>query len=180
MAKRAEAERKKDMLNYHLPTMASTWFVHKDDLMQFANSASVPDSIRAGLFELSEQYRDPSTIAVPLTPTKEPAPAVKGDTRRELVPVSAAPVPAAAESTPSNETNCPRVQWWRKDYDITDMAQNIGSRLHSDSKKPSSSAIAKEIEKRINAIERNTGRDRTSPNLDTIRPHVPKWRQTPG
>ena len=73
MAKRAEAERKKDMLNYHLPTMASTWFVHKDDLMQFANSASVPDSIRAGLFELSEQYRDPSTIEVALAPNADAA-----------------------------------------------------------------------------------------------------------
>ncbi len=84
---------------------------------------------------------------------------------------AAKPVPAVADDA--------RLQWWRTAYDILEMAQNIGAKLHADSKRTSKVEIAKEIERRINAIERGKGRDRVAPDWDTIRGYLPQWRKAP-
>lgn len=81
----------------------------------------------------------------------------------EPVPVVTGSASGAVEERQSN------LPWWQVAYDIHDMAQNIGARLQSEQKQTSNTAIAKEIEKRINDIERSKGRDRCSPNWDTIR-----------
>jgi hypothetical protein len=76
MAKRAEADRKKDMLNYHLPTAASTWFVHVNDLMHLAESASTTDAVRAELIELAQRHLGPLPSAATHAPSdarSEPA-----------------------------------------------------------------------------------------------------------
>lgn len=67
---------------------------------------------------------------------------------------------------PPVESDAP---WWMLEYDIFDMAKNIGGKLHSLHEPASNAAIAKEIEKRINGEERRKGRDRVAPNHDTIR-----------
>lgn len=64
MAKRVEAERKRDMLNWSLPAVASTWHVHVNDLLQFAESASIHDAVRAALLELAQPYRGPLPAAL--------------------------------------------------------------------------------------------------------------------
>ena len=74
--------------------------------------------------------------------------------------------PESASGAVERKSNLP---WWQVAYDIQDMAQNIGAKLQSEQKRTSNAAIAKEIEKRINHIERSKGRDRCSPSWDTIR-----------
>ncbi len=65
--------------------------------------------------------------------------------------------------------------WWQTEYNILEMAQSIGEKLKSEHKKPSNSAIAKQIAARIKDIERSKGRDRKSPNWDTIRGVLTGW-----
>lgn len=69
--------------------------------------------------------------------------------------------------------------WWRVAYDIHDMAQNIGAARHSKSERTSNTEIAKEIENRINDIERSKARDRRSPTWDTIRGVLTGWAWRP-
>ena len=86
--------------------------------------------------------------------------------------------PAAAEPVPTVADD-KALRWWRTAYDIPELAKNIGDKLHSEGKRTSKIAIAKEIESRINAIERSKGKNRKSPNWDTIRGVLPKWRKSP-
>ena len=79
----------------------------------------------------------------------------------------AAPVVAAGASD-GGEINLSSV-WWQESYDIPELWQNIGATLHSQKKRTSNSEIAKEIEKRINALQRSKGLNRASPSWDTIR-----------
>lgn len=69
--------------------------------------------------------------------------------------------------------------WWQRDHDILEMAQSIGAKLHSQNKRTSNVQIAKEIERRINAIEQREGTDRQSPTWDTIRGPLTNWRFKP-
>ena len=69
--------------------------------------------------------------------------------------------------------------WWQTKHNIFDMAQNIGARLKSQSKRTSNTAIAKEIEKRINDIERSKATGKQSPNYDTIRGVLTGWKWKP-
>jgi hypothetical protein len=75
-------------------------------------------------------------------------------------------VDSIAKDNLNTELNLP---WWQTSHDIHEMWQNIGATFHSQSKRTSNSAIAIEIEKRINGIEKSKGRDRVAPDHDTIR-----------
>lgn len=83
------------------------------------------------------------------------------------------PIPTA---TPPKEANLP---WWQVKYDIFDMAKNIGGSLHAGHKRASNAAIAKEIERRINSIERSKATNNISPNWDTIRGALTNWKFKP-
>jgi hypothetical protein len=97
----------------------------------------------------------------------------------EQQPTTPSPAPvvaAGASGDVETESNLP---WWRVDYNIFDLAKNIGAKLHSEQKRASNAAIAKGIEKRINDIERSKGRNRTAPNHDTIRGLLTGWAWRP-
>lgn len=70
--------------------------------------------------------------------------------------------------------------WWMLRYDIYEMATNIGATLHSQHKKVSNAAIAKEIATRISGEERRTGRNGAAPSWDTIRGKFTGMRFNPG
>lgn len=82
------------------------------------------------------------------------------------------PTPVEIENAAESELNVP---WWKAAYDMPELWQNIGATLHSQNKRPSNSAIAKEIEKRINQTEKSKGRNRASPSWDTIRDVFTGW-----
>lgn len=79
------------------------------------------------------------------------------------------PAPVVTETASDSDEVKSGLQWWQESYNIPELWQNIGARLYSQKKSPSNTAIAKEIEKRINEIQKNKGLDRVSPNWDTIR-----------
>ena len=81
---------------------------------------------------------------------------------------TATPAPA-----PVPQLNLP---WWQVTHDIPELWQNIGATLHSQQKSTSNIAIAKEVEKRINDIERSKGRNRKAPAWDTIRGLMTGWK----
>jgi hypothetical protein len=89
---------------------------------------------------------------------------------------SAQRVPAIPTATPPKEANLP---WWQVKYDIFDMATNIGASRHASHKPTSNTAIAKDIEQRINSIERSKATDNVSPNWDTIRGALTNWKFKP-
>jgi hypothetical protein len=80
-----------------------------------------------------------------------------------------------------------KLPWWQVEYQIHEMAQNIGAKFHEeDQKKPkpdpdatSVHKISVEIEKRINDMERRSARDRRNPSSDTIRGSLTGWKFTP-
>ena len=80
-----------------------------------------------------------------------------------------------ADASDGDEVN-PGLQWWQESYDIPELWQNIGARLHSQKRLTSNTAIAKEIEKRINEIQKGKGLNRVSPNWDTIRGKLYGWK----
>ena len=90
--------------------------------------------------------------------------------------VATEPVALVADVAPVADDS--PLPWWRTDHDIQELAKNIGDKLHSDGKRTSKVAIAKGIESRINVIERGKGKDRKSPNWDTIRGVLPEWRKS--
>ena len=85
---------------------------------------------------------------------------------------------AGSMVAPVEEPN-KEVQWWRAKYDILEMAQTIGARLQNQKKRASNTSIAKEIEKRINDIERSKGSEQRSPHWDTIRGVLTGWKLKP-
>lgn len=88
-------------------------------------------------------------------------------------------VPVVAASAPGDVKPISNLPWWQVAYDIHDMAQNIGATRHSKAERTSNTEIAKEIEKRINDIERSKARDRRSPSWDTIRGVLTGWTWRP-
>jgi hypothetical protein len=88
-------------------------------------------------------------------------------------------VPVVADSAPGGVKPIPNLSWWRATHDIHEMAQNIGAARHSKGERTSNTEIAKEIEKRINNIERSKARDRRAPNWDTIRGVLTGWTWRP-
>ena len=97
--------------------------------------------------------------------------------RWSSVPQATTPSPAPVVAVGASGGAEPKsnLPWWQVAHDIHDMAQNIGAKFHSEQKRASNAAIAKEIEKRINDIERSKGRSRTAPNHDTIRGLLTGW-----
>jgi hypothetical protein len=83
---------------------------------------------------------------------------------------------ASDGSAANSDANLP---WWRVKHDIPEMWKNIGASLHSRQKQPSNAAIAKEIEARINDIERSKATGRKSPDWDTIRGVFTGWKWKP-
>lgn len=73
----------------------------------------------------------------------------------------------------------PELPWWQTKYDIFEMATNKGASLKANRESTSNTAIAKEIEKHINNIERSKATGKTSPRWDTIRGVLTGWRWKP-
>ena len=110
----------------------------------------------------------------PETDTAKPAPDTVRPLQRSTAPAQTkTPAPVAIESAPKPKSNS---QWWEDSYDIPELWQNIGATLYSQKKRTSNTAIAKGIETRINDIERSKGRDRVSPDSDTIRGKLTGWK----
>ncbi len=93
---------------------------------------------------------------------------------------------AAAETAPTEVKPQPQVgrtlRWWQTEFDIQDMAQNFGAKLHDkrDPKKlPSNTSIAKDIAGRIRDEERRKGGSREAPHWDTVRGALTGWRFKP-
>ena len=84
--------------------------------------------------------------------------------------------PMGTEGASDGDEVKPGLQWWEESYDIPELWQNIGARLHSQKRLTSNTAIAKEIEKRINEIQKGKGLNRVSPNWDTIRGKLYGWK----
>lgn len=71
LADRTE-ERKFNLLNYYLPTAASTWFVHARDLTPFIEVAPMSDAVKVALRQLVQRYSGSVTaFAVPLVMSGE-------------------------------------------------------------------------------------------------------------
>ena len=83
---------------------------------------------------------------------------------------------AVAESASGSAEPKSKLQWWQTAYEIVELWQNIGAKLDSQKKRTSNTAIAKEIQKRINEIQRNKGLEQCSPNWDTIRGVMIGWK----
>ena len=92
---------------------------------------------------------------------------------------TATPAPGVAASASGGVESISNLPWWRVTYDIHDMAQSIGAARQSKSQRTSNTEIAKEIEKRINYMERSKARDRRSPSWDTIRGVLTGWAWRP-
>lgn len=83
LAKRAKAQRSKDMLDYFLPSAASTWHVHVIDLMQFASTSPMPEAVVVELNKLAEEHRGTLPFPARLVAHAESAPVVAIDERQE-------------------------------------------------------------------------------------------------
>ena len=56
MARRVQAARKRDKLNCSLPSAASTWHVHVNDLLRFAETATMTGPVRTELLDLARRH----------------------------------------------------------------------------------------------------------------------------
>ena len=85
----------------------------------------------------------------------------------------------ASSSEPANNGSLKKpLPWWQTQYVILEMAQNIGEGIHAKGGKASQTAVAKEIAKRINAIEKNSGRTRVI-SWDSVRGPLNGWKFKP-
>lgn len=79
-------------------------------------------------------------------------------------------------------------EWWETEYNLLDMAQNIGERLNGDNSKhqvkiryPTSvRKISEEMARNIANSERRKGSIKPLPAADTIRGRLTRWKFKPG
>ena len=126
--------------------------------------------------------RDELRRIAPAAMTSEPAAPLMAGEHLTAAPTPPAQARRASPSTADEAPATPDLPWWQQEHRILEMAQNIGARLYEKNdpkQKPSASNVAKEIATRIAALERASGKDRRTPNWDTVRGVLIGWRFKP-
>ena len=79
----------------------------------------------------------------------------------------------------AERSGSPKAQWWEIEFDIFEMAQNIGASKRANNNPHSNVVIAAEISSRISSIDQRKGKNRKRPSQSTVRKKLNGWKLAP-